>query len=247
MNLDGKTAVVTGAGGGMGLQVARSLVDAGARVTMIDLKPRPDGFDDESVLFCQGDLVEENFVRDAMQQTEQRFGGLDYLVNTAGVLWFGRDGSILDMDLDVWDEVLRINLRSVVHTVRHAVPIMQRTGGGAMVHVSSTQALRGDDKPQDAYQASKAAIIALSKTFAIKFAPDSIRSNVLIPGPTDTPMQSRWSDNPAGRTAMAEVIPLGRVGTAADMANACVFLLSDNASFITGTELIVDGGLLARP
>jgi 3-oxoacyl-[acyl-carrier protein] reductase len=124
---------------------------------------------------------------------------------------------------------------------------MKQSGGGAMVHVSSTQCLRGDDRPQDAYQAAKAAIIALSKSLAIQFAGDGIRSNVLIPGPTASPMQARWDEDPALMQSTAAVIPLGRVGTTQDMSNAILFLLSDHAAYITGTELLVDGGLLARP
>jgi len=124
---------------------------------------------------------------------------------------------------------------------------MKRTGGGAMVHIASIQALRGDDRPQDAYQASKAAIISLSKSLAIQFAADDIRSNVLVPGGTESPMQERWNRDPALKAAAAASVPLGRVGKTQDMANAALFLLSGKASFITGTELIVDGGRTALP
>ena len=116
-----------------------------------------------------------------------------------------------------------------------------------MVHFSSIDALRGDDRPQDAYGASKAAVIRLSKSVAIQFARDRIRSNVILPGPVHTPMQTRWDDNPHAREALSKHVPLGRLGTVADMAAACLFLLSDKAGFITGTELTVDGGLTARP
>jgi 3-oxoacyl-[acyl-carrier protein] reductase len=124
---------------------------------------------------------------------------------------------------------------------------MKRSGGGAMVHVASIQALRGDDRPQDAYQASKAAIISLSKSLAVQFAADGIRSNALLPGGTHSPMQERWDQDPAMKQAAAGAVPLGRVGTTQDMADAILFLLSDKAAFITGTELIVDGGRTALP
>ncbi len=114
-----------------------------------------------------------------------------------------------------------------------------------MVHVASIQALRGDDRPQDAYQASKAAIISLSKSLAVQFAADGIRSNALLPGGTYSPMQERWDRDPAMKQAAAGAVPLGRVGTTQDMADAILFLLSDKAAFITGTELIVDGGRTA--
>ena len=130
---------------------------------------------------------------------------------------------------------------------RHAIPPMRRSGGGAMVHFSSIQCLRGDDRPQDAYQVAKAGILALSKSIAIQCAEDRIRSNAILPGPTESPMQARWQAAPEMKHRTAAAVPLGRVGSTADMAAACLFLLSDQAAFITGTELIVDGGLTARP
>jgi 3-oxoacyl-[acyl-carrier protein] reductase len=245
----GRTAVVTGAGGGMGRNVAEDLLGEGARVFMADLKPAPHDLEDYDgrAVYRQGDLTDGNFASALMDEAFSSAGRLDFLVNAAGALWFDRDGSVVDIDPEVWDQVLDVNLKSVVHTVRHAVPLMKQSGGGAMVHLSSTQCLRGDDKPQDAYQAAKAAIIALSKSIAIQFAGDGIRSNVLIPGPTASPMQSRWDEDPALMQGTAAVIPLGRVGTTQDMSNAILFLLSDHAAYITGTELLVDGGLLARP
>jgi len=249
MSFEGKTAVVTGAGGGMGLNVARDLRAAGANVALIDLKERPEGLDDGPgrALYLQGDVGDDDFVKEAVERTFAETGRLDYLVNAAGVLWFGRDRSMVETELEVWDEVLRINLRSMVHTARHAVPLMQRSGGGAMVHVASIQALRGDDRPQVAYQASKAAIVSLSKSLAVQFAADGIRSNALLPGGTYSPMQERWDQDPAMKQAAADGVPLGRVGTTQDMADAILFLLSDKAAFITGTELIVDGGRTALP
>jgi NAD(P)-dependent dehydrogenase (short-subunit alcohol dehydrogenase family) len=249
MTFANKTAVVTGAGGGMGLNVARDLLSAGAGVYLIDLKDAPAGLEGKGkrAVYCRGDVTDDGFVAATMARAFADTGRLDYLVNAAGVLWFGRDKSLVEMDLAVWDQVLAIDLKSMVVTVRHAVPLMKRGGGGAMVHISSIQCLRGDDRPQDAYQASKAGMIALSKSIAIQFARDGIRSNVICPGPTESPMQDRWKADPAQMHRTAAAVPLGRVGTPQDMANACLFLLSDKASFITGTELIVDGGLMARP
>ena len=248
MSFAGKTAFVTGAGGGMGLAVAKGLLDAGARVLLTDLKEQPSGLDGYGAraIYRRGDVSDDAFVAGAVGQATAG-GGLDYLVNAAGVLWFDRDKSLVDIDLDVWRRVMDINLTSMVITVRHAVPAMKRAGGGAMVHVSSIQCLRGDDQPQDAYQAAKAGMVALSKSIAIQFARAGIRSNCILPGPTQSPMQGRWEADPARARATAEYVPLGRVGTTADMANACLFLLSDQAAYITGTELIVDGGLMAKP
>jgi NAD(P)-dependent dehydrogenase (short-subunit alcohol dehydrogenase family) len=239
----GRTALVTGAAGGMGLNIARDLSAAGATVTGIDLQPRPDGF----AGWTQGDVGDEATVARAMAETFAQGGRLDFLVNAAGVLWFERDRSLLDIDLETWDQVIRINLTGCMLAARQAIPLMRKTGGGAMVHISSTQCLRGDDRPQDAYQVSKAGILALSKSIAVQFAKDGIRSNVLLPSATESPMQARWRADPALKARTAAGAPLGRVGTTQDMADACLFLLSDHASFITGTELLVDGGRMALP
>jgi NAD(P)-dependent dehydrogenase (short-subunit alcohol dehydrogenase family) len=220
-------------------------VAAGAGVFGIDVKARPNEL--EGIAYAEGDVSDDGFVAGAIGEAAAATGRLDYLVNAAGVLWFGRDRSLLDVELEVWNRVIAINLTGCMLTARHAIPLMQRSGGGAVVHFSSTQCLRGDDRPQDAYQVAKAGILALSKSIAIQFAKDRIRSNVILPSATATAMQARWHSDPDLKRRAAESVPLGRVGTAEDMANACLFLLSDRASFITGTELVVDGGGLARP
>lgn len=244
MGFDGKVAFVAGAGGGMGLNIAQDLISEGARVALADVKPRPADIPDgpgDSVYF-RGDLTDDDFVRESIQETAGKFGRLDYLVNSLGLLLFDQDGSLVDIDLEMWDRVVEVNLKSFMLTTRHAVPLMRENGGGAIVHFSSTQALRGDVKPQDAYSAAKGAIRSMSKSIAIQFASDNIRSNVILPGGTMSPMQERWQ----GREAeVGEGIPLGRIGTTQDQANMCLFLLSDKASYITGAEFIVDGGLNA--
>ena len=241
----GRTAVVTGAGGGMGLRIASDLLAAGATVAGIDVKERPAALDHG--LYYQGDASEDGFVAQVVSSTYAETGRLDYLVNAAGVLWFGRDRSLVEIELETWKRVIAINLTGCMLTARHAIPLMRKSGGGAMVHFSSTQCLRGDDKPQDAYQVAKAGILALSKSIAIQFAKDNIRSNVILPSATESPMQARWERDPELKRATAAGVPLGRVGTTRDMANACLFLLSEDASFITGTELLVDGGRMALP
>jgi NAD(P)-dependent dehydrogenase (short-subunit alcohol dehydrogenase family) len=241
----GTTAVVTGAAGGIGRQIARELLAAGAMVAGIDVKDRPKALDD--ALYHQGDVSDDRFVRQAIGGAHAQTCRLDYLVNAAGVLWFGRDRSLLDLELEVWNRVIAINLTGCMLTARHAIPVMQKSGGGAMVHFSSTQCLRGDDQPQDAYQVSKAGILAWSKSIAIQFAKDGIRSNVILPSATESSMQVRWNQDPELKRATAAGVPLGRVGSTQDMANACLFLLSDQASFITGAELLVDGGRMALP
>ena len=246
MGFAGKSALVTGAGGGMGLAIAEALLAEGAHVALVDLKP-PAKTLGSKALYLQGDVSDEAFVAEAFARTHAATGRLDYLVNAAAVLWFDRDKSAVEMTVADWNRIMAINLTAAVLTVRHAVPLMKAASGGAMVHVSSIQCLRGDPAPQDAYQASKAGLIALSKSMAIQYAKDGIRSNALLPGPTMSPMQARWEGKPEAQARVAERIPLGRLGTVADQANACLFLLSDRASFITGIELIVDGGVTALP
>jgi 3-oxoacyl-[acyl-carrier protein] reductase len=127
------------------------------------------------------------------------------------------------------------------------IPKMKKNKFGSMVHVSSVDALSGDDKPQDAYGASKAAMIRLSKSLAIQFASYNIRSNIVLPGPIETPMQDRWKKNPKAKKKLSRMIPLQRIGKPKDVANTILFLLSNEGSYITGTEITVDGGLTSRP
>lgn len=240
---EGKTAVITGAAGGMGYETATMLVAGGADVHIIDRLDQPvlpDG--PGRATYQQGDVTDWGFVSGVFDG----LGRLDYLVNGAGVLWFGKDVSAIDIDFDIWDKVMNINLKSMVMTLKCAVPMMQ-SRGGSIVNIASVQCLRGDPKPQDAYQASKAGVIALTKSIAVQYAPVCIRANCVLPGGAWTPLQERWDRDPEAARRAAEAVPLGRVGRAEDIANAIVFLLSDKASWITGTELIVDGGVTALP
>ena len=149
------------------------------------------------------------------------------------------------MDLDVWDEVFDINLKSMVLISRAAVPLMRKRGSGSMVHFSTIQWMRGDPVPQDAYQASKAAVSAMSRSLASQLAAEKIRSNTILPGPVLTPMQERWNtEKILGQ--VARHIPLQRIGNPVDLAQAAMFLFSDAGSFITGIDLPVDGGMLLR-
>lgn len=242
-----RTAIVTGAGGGMGLAICKALADAGCDVTGIDLKPCPDELRDaKNTNYAQIDLRDQAAVQKAITAAHTRTGRLDYLANVAGVLWFDRDKSLLEIDMDIWDQVFAINLKTMVNTARVAAPLMQAAGnGGAMIHLSSVQWLRGDTKPQDAYAASKAGVCTLSKSLAMQLAADNIRSNAILPGMIETPMQARW-DTESKKRAVAEYAPLGRIGTVDDIASLALFLLSDAASYITGQEIAIDGGLLLR-
>ncbi|WP_108879394.1 SDR family oxidoreductase [Anderseniella sp. Alg231-50] len=242
-----RVAVVTGAGGGMGQQISNLILNSGGSAVMIDVKPEPDdlGGTPGQRLYIQGDLTEPEVANAAITAGAERFGRIDYLANVAGVLWFDRDASLLDMDMDVWDQVFDINLKSMVHTARAVVPHMRKENGGAMVHFSTTQCLRGDPLPQDAYSTAKAGVGALSRSLAMQLAADNIRSNAIYPGLTQTPLQARW-DTPEKIAEAGSFVPLGRIATPAELATAAVFLLSDGASYITGIDLVVDGGLLLK-
>ena len=165
---------------------------------------------------------------------------------TFQVFNFGTGRSV-KIDFLIWDKVYEINLKTMVYLSKIIIPKMEKKKFGSMVHISSVDALSGDDKPQDAYGASKAAMIRLSKSFAIQFASNNIRSNIILPGPIETGMQIRWKKNPKAKKNLEKFIPLKRVGKPEDVSNASMFLLSDQAGYITGTELIVDGGITSKP
>ena len=249
LSFKGKSAIVTGASGGMGLEVSKKLSDNGIKVLMLDLQSPSKEFlsTNKNCHFKKVDVTNFKKMKSFIDAFYKKQKSIDYLVNTTGVLWFNKDVSAVDIHSDVWDKVFEINLKSMMYLSKIIVPIMKKNKFGSMVHISSIDALSGDDKPQDAYGASKAAMIRLSKSFAIQFASSNIRSNIILPGPIETGMQIRWKKNPKAKKNLEKFIPLNRVGKPEDISNASVFLLSDQASYITGTELIVDGGLTSKP
>jgi NAD(P)-dependent dehydrogenase (short-subunit alcohol dehydrogenase family) len=242
MTFDGRNAIVTGAGGGMGRRIAADLLAAGATVTAIDLKPRPADLDGTACVYEQLDVTDYDAVQAVVRQAHQRHGRLDYVVNAAGVGWFDRDRSLVDTDLGVWERVLDINLTAAMYVSRCSIPLM-REHGGALVHVGSVAGLRNSDGPMDAYQVAKAGLISMSRAIALTYGPDHVRSNTVCPGAILTPMiEPLYDADPARRRRMEQRTPLRRLGTPHDVSAACLFLLSDQASFITGVDLVVDGG-----
>jgi len=248
LNFKGKTAVVTGASGGMGLNTVEKLYKSGIKVLMMDIKEPPKKYlINKKITFVKIDVTNFTNLKNTIEKFYLKNNSIDYLVNTTGVLWFNKDISVTKINFDTWDKVFEINLKSMGYLAKLIIPKMKKNKFGSMVHISSVDALSGDDKPQDAYGASKAAMIRLSKSLAIQFADQNIRSNCILPGAVETPMQNRWKKNPKAKKNLAKLIPLQRIGRPEDIANAILFLLSDESQYITGTELIVDGGITSKP
>ena len=245
----GKTAIVTGACGGMGFETTKKLLKNNITTLMLDIKTPSKSFlkDNYKVIFKKVDITNYKKLKSIINDFYKKNKSIDYLINTTGVLWFNKDISSVKVDFSIWDKVYEINLKTMVYLSKIVIPKMQKNKFGSMVHVSSVDALSGDDKPQDAYGSSKAAMIRLSKSLAIQYASKNIRSNVILPGPVNTGMQKRWKKNPSSKKNLEKTIPLKKVGEPEDIANGIMFLLSDQSQYITGTEIVIDGGITAKP
>lgn len=249
MRLNNKAAIITGAGLGMGREAARLFASEGAKVIVFDLNPAA-GNETVSLikqaggqaLFTPGDVSKEADVKSAIERGVAEFGALHILYANAGVLWKDRDKSVLETTEANWDAVQAINLKGPFFLAKHGVPQLQKAGGGSIILVGSISALLGFTLAQDSYTCAKGALIALNKSLAIQFAKDNIRSNIIHPGMIDTPLQAPYLKEPGKREAIASSIPLGRLGTARDIANAALFLASEESAFMTGAEMVVDGG-----
>src|SRR5215472_9213512 len=233
--LKDKVALITGAGTGMGREASLLFAEEGARIVVCDINKQAA---DETVT-----LVEK--VGGQAVSAVGRFGALHVLYNNAGVLWKDRDRSVLETDGAQWDRVMGINLKSVFWVTKHGIPHLQKAGGGSIILVGSVSALAGFTRAQDAYTAAKGALISLNKSLAIQFAKDGIRSNVIHPGIVETPLQAPYL-TPELRVEFKTGIPLGRIGQPRDIAYAALFLASEESSFMTGAEMIVDGGFMAQ-
>ena len=248
LNFSGRVAIITGGSGGIGLSIVKKLIENKIKVIILDINaPNKKALLSKLVEFKKTDLSDYRSLQSSLKEIKRKNKKIDYLINAAGVLWFDKDISLEKISINTWEKVLAINLNSIVIVLQTILPLMKKNKFGSIVHISSIDALSGDDKPQDAYGTSKAALLRLSKSISIQYAGKNIRSNSILPGPIETPMQKRWKTNPKAKKDLSKIIPLQRVGDPADIANSTIFLLSDESSFITGTELIVDGGLTARP
>jgi len=249
--LRGKVAFITGAGMGMGREAAVLFAEQGARVIVADIDGQAaqetvglvEGVKGEA-LAVTGDVALEPDVARMIDEGVRRFGALHVLYNNAGVLWKDRDRSVLQTDNNAWDRVMAINLKSVFWVTKHGIPHLQAAKGGSIINMGSVSALVGFTRAQDAYTAAKGGLISLTKSLAIQFAKDQVRCNVIHPGIIDTPLQAPYLTD-AIRKEFETGIPLGRIGKPRDIANVALFLASDESSFMTGAELVVDGGFTA--
>jgi NAD(P)-dependent dehydrogenase (short-subunit alcohol dehydrogenase family) len=249
--LKGKTALITGAGMGIGREAAALFAREGARIVIGDLDERAAGATADLVeaaggeaLAVAGDVALEADVRRMVEEGARRFGGLHVLYANAGVLWKDRDRSVLETDERWWDRVIAINLKSVFWLTKHGIPELQRAGGGSVIVMGSVSALVGFTRAQDAYTAAKGGLISLTKSLAIQFAKDRIRCNIIHPGIVDTPLQAPYLTE-AIRKEFVTGIPLGRIAEPREIASVALFLASDESSYMTGAELVVDGGFTA--
>ena len=234
-----KVVVVTGAAGAIGRAGVSVLKREGATVVGVDLRHA----DTSADAFISCDLTVEDQVRDLLDGVVERFGRIDGLFNNAGVA-LAEDTSVLAEDLAVFDRTLRINVDSVLLCCKHGIPHLIAGGGGAVVNTASLVATMGSAVSQIGYTASKGAVVAMSREMAVEFARKGVRVNTLSPGPVQSPMlESLFTADQVARRMVH--VPVGRFGTAKEMAEAALFLLSDRSSFVNGFELVVDGGISA--
>ncbi|MQA85876.1 MAG: 3-oxoacyl-ACP reductase [Streptosporangiales bacterium] len=243
--LEGRVAVVTGAGSGIGLASARRLAAEGARVVVVDIDETAGKTAAAEVggLFVGADVAREDDVRDVFAQTHAEFGRIDVSFNNAGISP-PDDGSVLDTDVDAWRRVQEVNLTSVYLCCKHVIPYMQAAGRGSVINTASFVAMLGSATSQIAYTASKGGVVAMSRELGVQFAREGIRVNALCPGPVSTPLlRELFASDPeqAGRRLVH--VPMGRFAEAEEIAAAVAFLASDDASFITASTFLVDGGI----
>lgn len=252
MRLKGKVALVTGAASGIGQAVATLFSQEGAHVAIADINDEAgqqtvvDIGGERIAYYIHADVSSNSQVRSLVEKTVAKFGTIDILVNNAAVVLFKR---LIDTEPDEWDKVIATNLRSVYLCSRYTIPYMIRIGHGTIINISSVRAL-ATTPLVSSYDASKGAIVSLTRSLALEYAGNGIRVNCVLPGAVDTPifrgnLRSDGNEQEQYQATVAH-IPLGRIGLPLDIARAVLFLASDESSYVTGTPFLVDGGLLAQ-
>jgi NAD(P)-dependent dehydrogenase (short-subunit alcohol dehydrogenase family) len=240
-----RVTLVTGGGSGIGLATARRFAGEGARVVVVDVDANTGQATADEIggLFLHADVTSEDDVRGMVEATVERFGRLDVAFNNAGISP-ADDGSILDTGIDAWRRVQDVNLTSVYLCCKHELPVMLAAGRGSIVNTASFVARMGAATSQVSYTASKGGVLALSRELGVQFARSGVRVNALSPGPVDTPLlRELFAADPEAAERRLVHIPMGRFARAEEIAAAVAFLASDDSSFVTAAEFLVDGGL----
>jgi NAD(P)-dependent dehydrogenase (short-subunit alcohol dehydrogenase family) len=251
MRLPDKVAIITGAGSGIGREAALIFAREGARVVVADMNEDAGAQTVEDITsaggaatFVSTNVAQAASVEAMVQEAEGRFGKLDVIFNNAGI-FPDADGSVLDTSEDVWDLVMNVNLKGVFLGCKYAIPAMQRAGGGSIINVASFVALIGAATPQIAYTASKGGVLSMTREIAVEFARQNIRANALCPGPVATPLLQSILSDPVKLQRRLVHIPPGRFAQPTEIANAALYLASDESSYVNGSTFVVDGGITA--
>ena len=247
MRLENKVAIISGGSRGMGAFEAALFVQEGAKVIIGDVRDE-EGRDlakhiGSNAVYMHLDVTSEKDWAAVVKEATDRYGKLDILVNNAGV---SARGTIEETSVDDWDRVMGINAKGVFLGTRAAIPDMRKSGGGSIINISSQLGLVGMAESSPQYQSSKGAVRIFTKSAAIQYAPEGIRVNSVHPGPIVTPMTEARRSDSAVQQVMVSRIPLGRYGESKDVAYGVLYLASDEASFVTGSELVIDGGWTAQ-
>ena len=247
--LEGKVALITGAGSGMGRVATQTFVREGARVVAVDVN---DKAVHETVASLQGQAlaVTADVTRDAdvaicVKTAADHWGKLDVLYNNAGI-FDEADESVLTTTDAIWDRTMAINVKGLAFCCKHGIPELIKAGGGSVINIASFVALVGCTAPQDAYTASKGAVIALTKSLAVQFGPKGIRTNAICPGPIETPLMRDLLKDETKKRVRLNRIPMGRFGHAEDVVSLAVYLASDESTWTNGAALVVDGGITSN-
>jgi NAD(P)-dependent dehydrogenase (short-subunit alcohol dehydrogenase family) len=251
MRLKDKVALITGAGSGIGRESATLFAEEGAAVVAVDIREDAAAATAEAITQAGGrasvfraDVADAADCEAMVAHAERAFGRLDILFNNAGIM-DARDDDAVSTDEDVWELTMRVNAKGVYLGCKYGVPALRRAGGGAIINTASFVALLGAATPQIAYTASKGAVLALTRELAVVHARENIRVNALCPGPLRTELLMKFLDTEAKQQRRLVHVPMGRFGEAREMAKAALYLASDDASYVTGSEFIVDGGITA--
>ena len=236
--LEGKVCVVTGAASGIGAETARLFGEQDATVVGVDLDPGSVG-----ALAIQADVTDEDQVRELYARVRDEYGRIDVLFNNAGINP-NDDASVLHTTLEAWERVQDVNVRSVFLCCKHGIPHLLETDGGSVINTASFVAVMGAAVSQGSYTASKGAVLALSRELGVEFARRGVRVNALCPGPVNTPLlEELFASDPKKAERRLVHIPMGRFGETREVANAALFLASDESSYVTASTFLVDGGL----